>query len=244
MKYLPNIVVLTATIDPAAGKAHVVLSDKNERLNQYLENIRNMILKSDFDRIVFCENSHYHYDYSSLATLAQLHGKELEILSFMGSNDIIKVKGKSYGECEILNHAISNSTYLKHDDAVFYKITGRIYVDNVNDILTRSRHDNLFIRWDVRKKEVDTRFFKTQVGFYKENLFHLLDSIDEESGLSIEEVYFNALKGNPRIYSFSAYPVIRGTCASLGRPYDLGLFKSAYRSFQLKTGLLDLRRCC
>jgi hypothetical protein len=238
-----NIVVLTATIDPSVGNVHVVLSDKHERLNQYLDNIRNLILKSDFNRIVFCENSHYPHDYSSLETLARQHGKELEILSFMGSNDIIKFKGKSYGEGEILNYAIDNSTYLKNIDATFYKMTGRIFVGNINKILADSRQDDLFIRWDVRKNEVDTRFFKTQVGFYKENLYHLLDLFDESAGMSIEEVYFNVLKGHPGIYSFSCYPEIRGTCASHGRPYDLGLFKSAYRKLQLKTGLLDLRRC-
>ena len=238
-----NIVVLTATIDPSVGNVHVVLSDKLERLNQYLENIKNLILKSDFNRIVFCENSHYQHDYSSLATLAQNHGKELEILSFMGSNDIIKVKGKGYGEGEILNYAINNSAYLKSNSTTFYKLTGRIYVDNVNKILADSHHDNIFIRWDIKKKEVDTRFFKAQVGFYKENLYRLLDSCDERTGISIEEVYFNVLKGNSGIYSFTSYPVIRGMCASLGRPYDLGLFKSVYRMLQLKAGLLDIRHC-
>lgn len=121
-----NIVVLTATVDPSVGNVHVVLSDKHERLNQYLDNIRNLILKSDFNCIVFCENSHYSHDYSSLATLARQHGKELEILSFMSTNDIIKFKGKSYGEGEILNYAIDNSRYLKNDDAAFYKLTGQI----------------------------------------------------------------------------------------------------------------------
>lgn len=238
-----HTIILTATVDPSVGNVHVVLSDKHERLNQYLDNIRNLILQSDFSRIVFCENSNYLHDYSSLATLARQHGKELEILSFMGSNDIIKVKGKSYGEAEILNHAVNNSAFLKDDSAVFYKMTGRISVVNINVILDGSRHDNHFIRWDFRKNEVDTRFFKTQVGFFKENLYHLLDHYDESAGLSIEEVYFNVLKGHPGIYSFSSYPEVRGTCASHGRPYDLGLFKSAYRKFQLKAGLLDLRRC-
>ena len=243
MKTLLNVVVLTASIDPSVGNVHVVLHDKLERLNQYLENIRNLILKSNFNRIVFCENSNYSYDYSGLVRLARQHDKELEVLSFMGSNDIIKAKGKSYGEAEILNYAVDHSTYLSNDDAVFFKLTGRIYVENINKILAHSDDDNIFIRWDVRKKEVDTRFFKTQVGFYKENLYHVLDSIDERSGRSIEEIYFNILKGNQRIYSFDHYPVIRGICASLGKPYDLGPFKSIYRIIQLKTGLLDLRKC-
>ena len=238
-----RIVVLTATVDPSVGKVHVVLDNKLERLNQYLENINNLISKSNFSHIVFCENSHYHHDYKSLVDLAHDHGKELEVLSFIGSNEIISVKGKSYGEAEILNYAVNNSIFLKDDNETFYKMTGRIWVDNINKILAESTHDNLFIRWDVRKNEVDTRFFKTQTRFYKENLYPLLDCIDESSSLSIEEVYFNYLKGNPNIYPFKSYPIIRGTCASLGKPYDLGFFKSVYRKLQLKTGLLDLRRC-
>ncbi len=237
-----NIVVLSATIDPSVGKVHVALSDKRERLNQYLSNINNLILNSDFDCIVFCENSLYQHDYSDLTTLARQQGKHLEILSFMGSNDIIMVKGKGYGEGEILNYAVHNSLFLRENTTSFYKLTGRIYVDNINKILANSPHDNVFIRWDVKKKEVDTRFFRTQVGFFKENLSHLLDQCDERTSMSIEEVYFNALKGNPDVYSFTSYPVIKGICASLGRPYDLGFFKSAYRIIQLKIGLLDLRR--
>ncbi len=238
-----HIIILTATIDPSVGNVHVVLSNRLERLNQYLENIKNLILKSNFDRIIFCENSNYQHDYSDLTLLAQQHGKELELLSFTGSYDIIKIKGKSYGEGEILNYAVNNSIFLKNDNTTFYKLTGRIFVDNINDILANSSQDNLFIRWDVKKNEVDTRFFKSQVGFYKKHLYSLLDKIDENSGLSIEEVYFNKLKGNPDVFSFSSYPCIKGICASLGRPYDLGFLKSTYRKLQLKTGLLDLRKC-
>jgi len=238
-----HIIILTATVDPSAGNVHVVLNNKLERLNQYLENIKNLILKSKFDRIIFCENSNYKHNYNDLAILAQQHGKELEILTFTGSNDKIKIKGKSYGEGEILNYTVDNSKYLQDSNTTFYKLTGRIYVDNINEILADSGHDNLFIRWDVKKNEVDTRFFKSQVGFYKKQLYGLLDKIDENIGLSIEEVYFNSLKGNPDVFSFSSYPCIKGICASLGRPYDLAPWKSIYRKIQIKTGLLDLRRC-
>ena len=237
-----NIVVLTATIDPSVGKVHVALSNKVLRLTQYLDNIRRLILESDFTHIIFCENSNYHHDYSDLTALAQNYGKKLEILSFMGSNDIIMVKGKGYGEGEILNYAVNNSMFLQENCTTFYKLTGRIYVENVNTILAHSNNDNIFIRWDVKKNEVDTRFFKTQVGFFKENLSHLLDRCDERTAMSIEEVYFDVLKGTPEVYSFTSYPIIKGMCASLGRPYDLGLLKLTYRIIQLKTGLLDLRR--
>jgi len=243
VKFPRNIVVLTGTVDPSVGKQHVVLSNRLERLKQYLVNIRALIMKSDFDCIVFCENTNYDYNYSELEMLAQDQCKKLEILSFMGSNDIIEVKGKSYGECEILNYAVNNSVYLQENNCTFYKLTGRIYVENINKILAETSHDTVFIRWDIRKKEVDTRFFKVQRGFYRENLYRLLDRIDEGAHLSIEEVYFNSLKGNPHIHSFKSYPVIRGICASLGKPYDLGLFKLTYRKLQLRAGLLDLRRC-
>jgi len=238
-----NIVVLTATIDPSDGNITIALSDKHERLRQYLENIRNLILKTDFTHIIFCENSNYTHDFSELISLANNNCKALEILSFTGSNEIIKDKGKSYGEAEILNFAVDNSMHLEDDNVTFYKLTGRIFVDNINKILRENCCDNIFIRWDVRKKEVDTRFFKVQTRFYKKNLYRLLDQMNESCGLSIEEVYFNHLKGNATIHSFKTYPAIRGICASLGKPYDLGLFKSIYRKLQLKTGLLDLRRC-
>jgi len=243
MGLLRHIVVLTATIDPSVGNITVALNDKHERLRQYLENIRNLILKTDVTHIIFCENSNYTHDFSDLISLANDHCKFLEIISFTGTNEIIKDKGKSFGEAEILNFAVDNSAYLQDDNVTFYKLTGRIFVENINKILIENCCDNIFIRWDVKKKEVDTRFFKVQTGFYKKNLYRLLDQMNESCGLSIEEVYFNHLKGKTSIHSFQSYPEIKGICASLGKPYDLGLLKSIYRKLQLKAGLLDLRRC-
>lgn len=236
------IFVLTATVDPFAGGNQVTMSDRRERLRQYLDNIRALILTPAVTHIVFCENSDYRYDYGEMVELARRHDTVLEILTFMGSNEVIRRKGKSYGEAEILNYAVDTSAWLRDSRDCFYKLTGRITVANLNAILEETGHDNVFIRWDIRKNEVDTRFFKVQVGFYRESLYPLLEQMDESCGCSIEEVYFNYMKGNRLLRSFRRYPVIRGICASLGKPYDLGLFKSLYRKLQLKAGLLDLRR--
>ena len=243
MSFCPNIVVLTATIDPSVSNVNIALNNAGERLNQYLDNIRKIIVNTNVSNIVFCENSNFLHDYSELQTLAEQHGKSLEVLTFMGSNEIIRAKGKSYGEAEILNYAVDNSVLLRGGETAFFKLTGRIFVNNIDEILSSTQYGNIFIRWDMKKKEVDTRFFKVQVDFYKEHLYGLLDCMDEGHGLSIEEVYYNNLKGNPSIRPFAIYPDIRGICASLGKPYDLGLFKSLYRKLQLKAGLLDLRRC-
>ena len=235
-----KIIVLTGTIDVSYGNANVAVSNLNERLNQYLQNIERFILKSDFDIIIFAENSNYGYNYLPLNKLAKKHNKKLEILSFMGSNDIIKIFGKGFGEGEILKYAVENSEYLKDNDVEFYKITGRIFVKNINKILKQSTAKNIFIKWDIRKNQIDSRFFKTQVGFFKKYVMPAMHITDERTALSIEEVYYSELRGNKEIKSFKSYPLITGICASLGKPYDLNFFKLQYRRLQLFFGALDV----
>ncbi len=237
-----KIVVLTGTIEVSYGHANVIIRDVNERLQQYIKNIERLILYSHFDIIVFSENSNYAYNYNYLIELAGKNNKQLEILSFMGSNNLIQLLGKGYGEGEILKYALDKSVYLQDDQTSFYKLTGRIFVKNINRILENNKCKNIFIKWDIKKKQIDSRFFKVQVSFYKKYIAPVIYQSDERIEWSVEEVYFSTLRGNKEIASFSEYPVITGICASLGKPYDLNFFKLNYRRLQLKLGILDIKR--
>ncbi len=41
---------------------------------------------------------------------------------------------KGYGEGEIISYALNNSKYLKNSES-FYKLTGGLTVENINDVL-------------------------------------------------------------------------------------------------------------
>lgn len=238
---MKHIIVLTGTVDPSIAGVDVKVADKTERLNQYLQNIRKIASETKFDIIIFGENSNFQFDYSEIIEFVREKGKELEIIKFMGNNKEIQKRGKGVGEAEVLNTVLEKSRFLQNQEQTFYKITGRIFIKNMNNIIENSLEENYFNRWNYRKNEVDTRFFKCSVKFFKENLFELISKIDDFSNNSIEEVYFSNIKGNIKINSFSTYPIVTGICASLGKKYDLPWYKLFLMKFQTKFGMLELK---
>lgn len=239
---MEQIIVLTGTIDPSISGADVKINKKEERLNQYIKNIKRIINETNFDVIIFGENSDYPYDYTKLRLEAEKNGKILEIIKFMGSNDKIRIKGKGYGEAEILNKVIDTSQFIREMKKTFYKITGRIFVKNVNKIIAESTKENYFHRWRASKNEVDTRFFKCSKEFYIKHIYGLVELMDDYSNNSIEEVYFKHLPRNSEIFTFKTYPVFTGICASLGKKYDLPFYKLILMKIQLQLGLLELKK--
>jgi len=73
-----------------------------ERLADYIGSLIRWIDESDFDQLVFCENSGYPYDYGSLQRRARLKGKGFEVLVFDGNKESAS-RGKGFGEGEIWN---------------------------------------------------------------------------------------------------------------------------------------------
>ncbi len=237
-----SILLLTASIDPGISNTPMTfINSPTERLQQYRDNIERLLTNSNFDVIIFCENTEYYYDYSALKNLADKHHKTLETLIFKGNIKKIENCGKGYGEGEIIKYAIENSNYLR-PDSVFYKLTGRLYVDNINELLLKDvEKENCFIKFKYNRPMTDTRFFKSSVSFFKENLILAYENVDDRNGRFLEMVYFDKLKHNPKIYTFSNYPKIQGLSGSTGMKYDLSFFK--YTAYQtcLKLGLLRVK---
>ena len=120
------ILLLTACINPN-GMTMTALSDKEERREQYVKAI-NYYLKNTKFPIVFTENS--GTDISTLFENAIKSGR-LEYLSFDGNH--AKERGKGYGECEIIQYALKNSTTIQSaKDKRIAKITGRLIIKNIN----------------------------------------------------------------------------------------------------------------
>lgn len=132
-----NSILLTGTIDVSksyGGMNTLPLVDINERLEQYNSAISRYITESAFNKIVFVETSEYDFDYKFFQDLAEKNGKRFEYLTFMGSTELIKERGKSVGDAEAINYALKNSHLLKNEDTI-YKVTGRIFLTNSYDIV-------------------------------------------------------------------------------------------------------------
>ena len=116
-----NNLLLTWTISPlGADEAKIQV-----RLNQYITNILNIIINSNIDKIIFCENSGYgRWDVHMIQEQAKIYGKKFEYLSFVGNQLKTQTLGRGYGDQEIIEYSINNSKLLK-DEESFYKLTWR-----------------------------------------------------------------------------------------------------------------------
>jgi hypothetical protein len=225
--------LLTGCVDPG-DTPFLKVRNAESRLAEYEASIARWIDDSDFESIVFCENSGYEHSYADLVGRARAKGKSLEVLVFKGNRGSQEY-GKGYGEGEIIEYALAHSALLGQSSS-FYKATGRVFVGNVNSILAKDSGKPtafiLFTSW----KYADTRFFKSDIGFFRENLLDAYREVRDREKISIERVYRLRLKGK-RIPAFGEFPDIRGICASSGEAYDLSPARMALSRALLKLGL-------
>ncbi len=182
-----NTLLLTWTIHPDLWNNHDYRSWSllpDIRWKDYLKTLIFYITLSNFDNIVFCENSFYDIwdDLDLLNTLSKDYGKCFEFLQFIWDNEKCKKINYWYGEGEIIDYAYDNSKLLKSSNGR-YKITWRYIISNINKMLElHDWIDNLFFRNIPEFSAINTAFFKTNNEDYKEfyNLKKvLLDSWDK-----------------------------------------------------------------
>jgi hypothetical protein len=129
---LPTEVLLITGSIEVGNTRDVKIRDRAERQRQYLEGLLAWITLTDLPIIVFCENTNTSYDFTKIIKFARLNNKILEVLVFSG-NHKAQIYGKGYGEGEIVDYAMKYSQYLSHSQS-FYKVTGRLFVKNFNQI--------------------------------------------------------------------------------------------------------------
>lgn len=218
------VLLLTGAIDVHQPNVpFTTLSNSDDRLSQYLYSIRYAIDHYNLvKKIVFCENTKYNHNYSSLIERAKLKGKVLEVLSFQGNYQAIQQKGKGYGEGEAIEYALQNSSLLSNC-RLFYKLTGRLVIENLDLIVATSRVGNRFILhpkeiYQRERDHVETYFFKVCPEFYTTKLLGAYKEVDEINNLYIEHLFFERLKGL-NIKAFK-YPLkIIGNSGTSGKPY-------------------------
>lgn len=215
---MSEAIILTACINPGEIP-YTKIIDTQERLKDYIISLSKWIVNAEIKHFIFCDNSNYKYDYDYLIMLAKELGKELEVIKFNGNN-MSKKYGKGYGEGKIIEYALNN-TKIKNSLEYFYKITGRLYVENFNEIIKSGNSTNLFFKPQVKNRNfVDTRFFKVGVEFYNNNLKGIYKSVDDKKGYYLEHAFYDALiLKKEEINSFNLYPHIIGRSGSNGKVY-------------------------
>jgi len=212
-------ILLTATITPNINTPYTVLLDSQIREKQYIKTLKKIIEETNFEDIIFCENSNYVFmdEFNELKILASIRNKNLELLSFEGNTAETIKRGKGYGEGELIKYALFNSKLLKDESEDFFKLTGRLFIENINTIL-KEKEKNIFLRYKPRYKAVDTRFFKSNIKFYKDNLINLYEKVDDSNLIYLEHCFYNKIKKFD-LPSFKCYPIFLGNSGSTGEEY-------------------------
>lgn len=217
-----NILLLTASVNAKlASPIYTNLIDTNERMEQYLSTLKRYIIESNFDTFVFCENTGYIIPKDYLVELAWKNKKSIEFLTFISDVESVKKFGKGYGEGQCIEYALKNSIYLQKELVCFFKVTGRLFIENINEIIRENRNrKNCYLTDGINSKSVKTVFFKTQVSFFNRNLLDVYKNVNDSENKFLEYIYFECLI-NEKVKGISPYPFISGNSGSTGNPYTL-----------------------
>lgn len=211
-----TVILMTACVDPK-GMGFTILQDPRIRKSQYLEAIEFYLNETKYN-IVFCENTGANL-FDEIKS-PEKHSR-LEYLTFQG-NDYKKSIGKSLGEAQIIKYAIQHSKFIKEKDYII-KITGRIKVLNINEILSDNRRNTtapnvVMTRFPVHRL-INTVCFIAP----KEWMLHTVDKyasrINEEESYTLEKVFYDSIVASPEIKIKPCYPIISGICASDNKSY-------------------------
>ncbi len=215
-----NVLLLTASVNAKlASPIYTKLTNTDERLFQYLGTLKRYIAESNSDAFVFCENTEYIIPKDDLFKLATENNKSIEFLSFLSDIESVKKLGKGYGEGECIEFAIKNSAYLQQNSICFFKVTGRLFIKNINEILLNNqKNENCFYTDGINAKSVRTEFFKSQVSFFNQNLVQVYKNVNDSENKFLEYIYFEYLIGK-KVKGMFPYPFIIGNSGSTGNPY-------------------------
>ena len=131
--------LLTATIDiKGMPKAYPTVAE--QRLEDYYNSLRYYVTNQPrIQKIVFVENSGYPLDRVKEAVIDNPYNKQVEFIS-LNCNDFPRSLGKGYGESVLIEKGIKQSELIETATYVA-KITGRIYLLNLTEILESVKED-------------------------------------------------------------------------------------------------------
>ena len=232
-----TVILLTACINPN-GMPFTALTKQEERKKQYVDAIHYYLSTTKL-KIVFVENS--GTDVSDFF-LENIKAGRLECLTFQGNQN--KLRGKGYGECEIIEYAIANSRLLRLDrNNQIAKITGRLVVRNINAIIMI--HNLLFSRKTVLFAiNSDLTFPDSRCVIAPKSFFvkfiNMKEKINDSIGYYFEHALLDTIKAEYN-YSYSPFfiqPDIEGMSGSTGELYNTDSHNMTHRYYYLKYALV------
>ncbi|WP_194140889.1 hypothetical protein [Flavobacterium hungaricum] len=195
-----------------------------EREKLHVAALKRWIIESNFETIIICDNSGYVYS-EQIVSLAFELGKVVEVLSFKGDTKKVEELGKGYGEGEIMNYILNNSIYIKKHE-YFFKITGKLFVENIEKFIALKNIDFAFDHsysffWKSNKIScVFTNFYFANLNSFKSILKNEYLKVKDYDGFFLEHAYALALQNHNKLNVISILPYITGISGSTGVNYS------------------------
>ncbi len=219
--------VITGCVSPNANVPYLALKDKDKRRRQYIDSIEYYIKESEFEKIIFCDNSGAEAE-EGLFELASVYSKKFEWLYYVGDSDNTMKYGKGFSEGEIVRYVLDNSK-LMASCSKFIKITGRLKVVNINSFKKLSRKNRSY--FELRGSILDSRCYLARKEDYNRYLLEAYKEVDDNKGRYLEIVYNEIVKSTDKVF----YPLpfalnIVGESGSSGAKYYDSFFIHALKN--------------
>lgn len=209
------VILLTATVNPGV-KVFTKLLDPDIRIKQYIEAI-NYYLNNTKCKIVVCENS--GFDFSHYLNVQYLNDR-IEFLTYEG-NAFNSNLGKGYGEANIIKYAFKHSIFLK-DEVFFIKITGRIKVLNINEIIKKAsqlKNENTIM--------VDLSYYNfaksvclvTSKKWMEYTIDKYINQINDSILFHFEKMLYRSIIESPKIKIKKCLAILDGISGTENLPY-------------------------
>ena len=219
------------------------LRNKEEREQQYYESIKKLLYCNKISKIVVCDNSNSHVPKEELLKVADSNNKQIEFLAFAGDSAQVEQRGKGFGEGEIIDYALKNSSLIA-EESWFIKITGRLYVKNMDSVLKRMNKETNYLQtmyMDTRKKVMDTRFYACKIESYNKYFRDLYKEVDDANKVYIEKLFAQKIMNSDiRYRNMPVYPKIGGQSGSSGVEYQLSKMKYILKNVMAHLNLLKV----
>ncbi|WP_294215500.1 hypothetical protein [uncultured Chryseobacterium sp.] len=223
-----SLCIITSAV--TVKSKYVAIQDSIIREHEYITAISKLLNISALSSVIICDNTMYNYNnnpvFKDLVTKSKIN---IEVLYFQGSNKEIYEYGKGYGEGEIMKFIFDNSKLITNYSS-FYKITGRLHVENFDYVIKKSLNQStLFVRTafslNYERNFIKTFFYKMDVELFKEKFINQYLKVRDDENIFLEHIYFNTICENKiEINFFKAFPNVIGVSGSTGGLYTKNFF--------------------
>ena len=230
-------ILLTSSV--IAMDQTVLLKDQDLRIFHTLESLKRWSEIAPHSKFVLCDGSGFNF---SNLVREKFPNLSVECLFFLNDKDLIKVRGKGFGEGEIIRYALDHSSYLRESEW-FAKCTAKLWVNNFQDciqewngrFLCKAYFSNVFSIKKVNLEYIDTRFYLVKKSFYETYFSAAHQSLKIDSGLGIEENFLDVVnyQGLQKIL-FRNSPVVSGVGGGSGKFYNTSMIRRTKEAIRLK----------